>query len=195
MVWNMRYRKGELGKTLKPVTHEEIWQRVEWFLNELVPVAEEVGIQLAAHPDDPPLPYVHEQAKLIHRPEHFQKLIDLIPSQSNGLEFCLGTLAEMQGSDGELLYRTIEEIVSQHKVAYIHLRNVIGTMPNYIETFIDDGRIDIARVFRILNKHNFQGVIIPDHAPSMSTPAPWHSGMAFAMGYIKAMLQQIESNK
>ena len=66
-----------------------------------------------------------------------------------------------------------------------------GKVPFYRETFIDDGDIDMLRVLRILQKNNFDGVLIPDHTPQMSCGAPWHAGMAFAMGYMKAALQII----
>jgi mannonate dehydratase len=77
----------------------------------------------------------------------------------------------------------------QGKLAYVHLRNVRGKAPFYRESFIDDGDVDMLRVLRILNKNNYRGVIIPDHAPQMTCDAPWHAGMAYALGYIRAALQ------
>lgn len=189
MVWNMRYRGGEAGVCLPEITEDTLWSRVGHFLRELAPVAEAAGVALSAHPDDPPLSVVRRQPKLIYKPEYFQRLIDLNPSPANQLELCLGTLAEMEGAGGEAFYRTVEELVRQKRVGYIHMRNVVGTVPHYTETFIDDGRIDVRRVFQILADHGYDGVIIPDHAPSMTAPGPWHAGMAFAMGYLKANLQ------
>ena len=65
-------------------------------------------------------------------------------------------------------------------------------MPFYKETFIDDGAVDVPRVLRILQKNHFNGVIIPDHAPQMSCAAPWHAGMAYALGFLRAGLKIIE---
>src|SRR5438132_547790 len=79
--------------------------------------------------------------------------------------------------------------------AHVHLRNVRDKVPHYKETFIDDGEVDVLRVLAILKRNGFDGVIIPDHAPQMSCAAPWHAGMAFAMGYLKAGLQTLESNR
>jgi mannonate dehydratase len=80
---------------------------------------------------------------------------------------------------------------SRHgRVAYVHLRNVRGKVPVYQETFIDEGDMDVHRVLRILHRNGFNGVIIPDHAPQMSCAAPWHAGMAFAMGYLKAAIDE-----
>ena len=72
---------------------------------------------------------------------------------------------------------------------YIHLRNVVGKVPHYKEVFIDEGQIDISRIIAILRECNFDGVIVPDHSPQVSGPAPWHAGMAFAMGYLTALLK------
>ena len=68
-------------------------------------------------------------------------------------------------------------------------------MPHYKETFIDDGEVDVLRVLRILHQHGYEGVVIPDHAPAMSCPAPWHAGMAFALGYLKAGIAVAKGNK
>lgn len=190
MVWNMRYDESAESGVLPPIREEELWRRLSLFLGELVPVAEECGIKLAAHPDDPPLPLVKGQPKLVHRHAHYQRLLDTFPSESNQLEFCVGTLAEMEDED---LYACVERYSAQKKIAYVHLRNVKGRVPSYKETFIDEGDVDIGRVLRVLAENGFDGVIIPDHAPQMTCDAPWHAGMAFAMGYLKAKMD--EANK
>jgi mannonate dehydratase len=187
MVWNMVYDPEAEG-IQDPVTEEALWDRLETFLREVVPVAEASGILLAAHPDDPPLETVRQQPKLVYQHDHYQKLLDLVPSPANQLEFCIGTLAEMKDGD---IYECVERYAAQQKIAYVHLRNVSGRVPHYHETFIDDGDVDIERVLRILARHGFEGVIIPDHAPQMTCPAPWHAGMAFAMGYLKAKIQAV----
>ncbi len=96
-----------------------------------------------------------------------------------------------QGRDD--VYGAVETYSRQGKLAYVHLRNVRGQVPFYKETFIDEGDVDILRVLRILKRNNFNGVIIPDHAPQMSCAAPWHAGMAYALGYLRAALQTIEN--
>ena len=86
------------------------------------------------------------------------------------------------------VYDAVEQYSSQGKLAYVHFRNVRGKAPFYKETFVDDGDIDMIRVLQILKKNNFTGVLIPDHTPQMSCAAPWHAGMAFALGYMRAAL-------
>lgn len=188
MVWNMVYDPSAEG-TQETITEAELWERLKVFLQELLPVAEACGIALAAHPDDPPLDHVRRQPKLVYRHAHYQKLIDLVPSPANQLEFCVGTLAEMEDED---LYGCVEHYAAQGKIGYVHLRNVTGKVPCYRETFIDDGDVDVERVLRILDRQGFDGVIIPDHAPQMSCAAPWHAGMAYAMGYLQSKLQTLD---
>lgn len=184
MVWNMIYDSDAADGILPEIPHEELWRRLSDFLRELVPVAEEAGVRLAAHPDDPPLRHVRGQPRLVYQPDMYQRLLDVIPSHHNALELCLGTLSEM--ADGDI-YEVCDRHTRQDDVAYIHFRNVKGKVPTYTETFIDDGQIDMARIMKILKKNQFKGMLIPDHTPQMSCAAPWHAGMAYAMGYMKAL--------
>jgi mannonate dehydratase len=189
MVWNMIYNPDASSGTLPTITHDELWRRLEDFLEVALPVAEEAGVLLALHPDDPPFPTLRGTPRLVYQPSLYQKLIDMNPSQANALEFCLGTLAEMSEGD---IYQTVEQYSSQGKIAYVHVRNVHGKVPRYHETFVDDGDVDMLRVLRILKRNGFEGVLIPDHTPQMSCGAPWHAGMAYALGWMKAALTVVE---
>ncbi|MEX2308965.1 MAG: mannonate dehydratase [Pirellulales bacterium] len=188
MAWNMVYDPQPEPGTVPSVTHEILWQRLAEFLEEVIPVAEEAGVKLAAHPDDPPMPTMRGQPRLVYQPQMYQRLLDLRPSPANTLEFCIGTLAEMTEGD---IYEATDRYSKQGKLAYVHLRNVHGKVPHYHETFIDDGDIDMIRVLRILQANGFDGVLIPDHTPQMTCDAPWHAGMAYALGYMRGALQAI----
>lgn len=187
MVWNMVYDREANAGAVPATTHEQLWQRLKVFLDAIIPVAEEAGVTMAAHPDDPPMATVRGQPRLVYQPHMYQKLIDLRPSPRNKLEFCVGTLAEMSEGD---IYQTVDTYSRQGKLGYVHLRNVRGKVPYYKETFIDEGDVDMRRVIRILKTNGFDGVLIPDHAPQMSCAAPWHAGMAYALGYMKAVMQE-----
>jgi mannonate dehydratase len=189
-VWNMVYDPDAPAGFLPPITQEQLWDRLQRFLEDIVPVAESAGVRLAAHPDDPPMPVMRQQPRLVYRTGLYQKLLDAYPSTSNQLEFCLGTLAEMTDDN---LYEAIDSYSRQHKIAYVHFRNVRGKVPFYREAFVDDGDIDMTRVLSILSRNGFDGVLIPDHSPLMTSPAPWHSGMAFTLGYMSAAMQQCSS--
>jgi mannonate dehydratase len=189
MVWNMVVDPHAPVGTVPPITSDELWRRLAEFLREVVPVAEAAGVKLAAHPDDPPLPTMRGQPRLVYQPEHYQRLIDLQPSPANALEFCVGTLAEMTEGD---IYDVVDHYSRQGRIGYVHLRNVTGKVPRYRETFLDDGDVDIMRVLRILRHNGFAGVIIPDHTPQMACAAPWHAGMAYALGYLLAALKAVK---
>jgi mannonate dehydratase len=192
MVWNMVYDRVAAPGIVPSATPEQLWQRLKDFLDAAIPVAEEAGVTLAAHPDDPPMPTVRAQPRLVYQPHLYQKLIDLKPSPRNALEFCVGTLAEM--TEGNI-YEVVDQYSRLGKLGYVHLRNVRDKVPFYKETFIDDGEVDILKVLRILKRNNFTGVLIPDHAPQMSCAAPWHAGMAYALGYMRAGLQIVNGER
>lgn len=190
MVWNMFYTPSSVPGHVPQATQEQLWSRLKTFLDALLPVAEEAGVTLAAHPDDPPLPTIRGQPRLVYKPHLYQKLLDLHPSPRNAFEFCLGTLAEMPDCN---IYETVDIYSKQASLAYVHFRNVRGKAPYYKETFVDDGDIDMLQVLCILKRNGFRGVLVPDHTPQMSCNAPWHAGMAFACGWMKAALQIIGS--
>lgn len=195
VVWNMIYDRDAPPGSLPPVSHDELWRRLQRFLEEVLPVAEQAEVRLAAHPDDPPMPTMRRQPRLVFQPHMYQRLLDLVPSRSNALELCVGTIAEMIEGD---VHESVDQYSQQGKIAYLHLRNVTGKVPHYRETFIDEGEVDMIRILAILKRNHFDGIIIPDHTPQMSCAAPWHAGMAHTLGFIlavKAMLAHTDSDR
>jgi mannonate dehydratase len=185
MVGNMRYRPPVTGAPPQTVGEDELWARLAWFLGELLPVAEEAGVKLAAHPDDPPVERLRDTARLVNAHDKYDRLLALSASPSNALEFCIGSLAEMRDGD---VYRTTRHFARQGAIAYVHFRNVRGKVPAYVETFVDDGDVDMAAIVRVLNEEGFDGVLVPDHVPELYCPAPWHAGHAYTVGYMKALI-------
>jgi len=189
-VWNMVYDCNAAPGFLPSVAHDELWRRLACFLEEVLPVAEQSGVRLALHPDDPPMPTMRRQPRLVHQPYMYEQVLEAFPSNSNALELCVGTLAEMTEGD---VYNAVDEYSRQGKIAYIHLRNIKGKVPRYRETFIDEGDVDMARILSILKRNGFEGVIIPDHTPQMSCSAPWHSGMAHTLGFVAGVLASLKN--
>jgi len=187
-VWNTVYDKDAPAGNIGTVSEEQLWQRLTDFLTAIVPVAEEAGVRLAAHPDDPPLPTLRGTARLVYTPDRYQRLLDIVPSHYNALEFCQGTIAEMASGD---VYEAIDTYSKQGKIAYVHLRNVVGKVPNYTEAFVDDGDVDMIRALRIYHQNGYDGVIIPDHTPRLACDAGWHAGMAYALGWMKAVITML----
>ncbi len=197
MVWNMVYDAEAFDpdrpdNQLAPVSDEEIQGRFAEFLSEMVPVAEEAGVRLALHPDDPPMPVLRGMHRLSYRLERYEHILKLNPSPANALEMCLGTMSEMPGGN---IYETVERVSQAGRIGYIHFRNVRGKVPHYQEVFVDEGDTDMIRLLGILHQNGYDGVLIPDHTPLMECADPWHAGMAFAMGYIKAALTMVEQGR
>lgn len=191
MVWNMVYDPQAPPGNLSPISQAELWRRLQRFLEDVIPIAEQSGVKLAAHPDDPPMPTMRGQPRLVFQAQMYQRLLDAVPSPCNALELCVGTIAEMTEGD---VHEAVDHYSKQGKIAYLHLRNVVGKVPYYRETFIDEGEVDMVRILSILKRNRFDGVIIPDHTPQMSCAAPWHAGMAHTLGFILAVKAMLESS-
>jgi mannonate dehydratase len=191
MVWNHVY-DGELfvssrdtGASIGDLSSDELWRRYGEFLDAVLPVAEEAGVKLALHPDDPPVPTLRGTARLVHRPELYDRVLALSASPSNCMEVCVGTLAEVDDSD---IYQAMDHLSATGKIGYVHFRNVNGTVPQYREDFVDAGDTDMVAVLQILARNGYKGVLVPDHTPELQCDAPWHSGMAYALGWMRGAL-------
>ncbi len=189
-VWNMTYDPDAPGEDEVVTSDEALWERLRVFLEAVVPVAEEAGVRLAAHPDDPPMETLRGHARLVNRPSKYGRLLDLVPSPANALEFCQGTVAEME-PDGLDVYGAVVEYARRNALAYVHFRNVRGRVPEYVEVFVDEGDVDMLRCLRLYHEHGYDGVVIPDHTPQVACAAPWHAGMAYAIGWMRASLNAI----
>jgi mannonate dehydratase len=187
-IWNMLYDPDAPKGTIPPVSHDQLWANLAAFHGAILPVAEQAGVQLAAHPDDPPMPEIRGHARLVYQPRFYDKMFADNPSPANQAELCIGTLAEMTEGD---IYESVDRWSRDNRIGYVHLRNVKGTVPNYYEVFIDEGDVDIPRILTILHKNGFQGTLIPDHTPQLTCAAPWHAGMAYALGYMRAELNRL----
>src|SRR5690606_28685773 len=119
MVWNMQYRPAIPGKAFIAPDEDELWERLEWFLGELLPVAEEAGVRLAAHPDDPPVERLRGTPRLVNSHAKYDRLLALAPSRANALEFCVGSLAEMREGD---IYETTRRFARLGAIAYVPFR-------------------------------------------------------------------------
>ena len=188
MIWNMRYRVGEPNKFVPETNENEVWERLEFFLNQLLPIAEENNVALAAHPNDPPLAVLRRTGRVLKNPSEYDRLIDINKSTSNKIEMCLGSIQEMEENGLEYY---LDKYSKDKRIGYIHFRNVNGKVPNYVEAFVDDGDINMVNVIKILKRNNYDGVIIPDHTPALNCSAPWHAGMAYAVGYIKGLINSL----
>jgi mannonate dehydratase len=155
-----------------------------------VPVAEASRVRLAAHPDDPPVERLRGTARLVNSHAKYDRLLALVSSHANALEYCIGSLAEMHEGD---IYEATRHFARSGAIGYVHFRNVRGKVPNYVETFVDDGDVDMAQIVRILHEEGYQGVLVPDHVPDLDCPGPWHAGNAYTIGYMKALIAHADA--
>ncbi|MBM3240358.1 TIM barrel protein, partial [Candidatus Poribacteria bacterium] len=165
---------------------EEIWERITWFLERVVPVAENVGVKLACHPDDPPVPTIKGEARVLGSLEGMKRLIEIVPGEANGLNFCQGTVAEM----GVDVIETIRYFGSRGKIHHVHFRNIKGSVPRFDESFIDDGDVDMLEALRTYKEVGYTGTIMPDHWPGVVGDSPL-IGHAHALGYLKALMDAL----
>ena len=174
------------------VTAERLWENLRYFLERVVPVAEDAGVKLAMHPDDPPLSPVRGVARIMSRVDDFQRLIDLVPSDVNGITLCQGNFTLMTDD----LPDVIRHFGAQRKIFFVHFRDVRGTPDHFVETFHDDGKTDMAACMRAYRDVGYDGVCRPDHVPTMAgdaTGRPMYSsiGRLFAIGYIKGLREAV----
>ena len=172
------------------VSDDRLWESLARFMERIVPVAEEAGVKLALHPDDPPISPIRGMARILRTPEAMRRAIDLVPSPHNGITMCQGTFATM-GADIPAEIRAFAERGALH---FVHFRDVRGTPERFVETFHDDGQTDMFAAMRTYHEIGFDGPLRPDHVPTMEGEenlAPGYDvlGRLFAIGYIKGLAE------
>ncbi|WP_255681666.1 mannonate dehydratase [Natrinema sp. SYSU A 869] len=177
----------------RDVTEAEMWDRYEEFLAEVIPVAEDAGVKLGVHPSDPPVEELFGIPLLFRNFENFERALSIHSSENHGLKLCLGCWSEM----GEDIPEVIRHFGDEHDIIYVHFRDVVGTVPKFYETFVDDadGNFDEYEVIQALGEVGFSGVMTPDHVPLMEGETDWEFGStlgrSYTVGYLKGMLKSI----
>lgn len=175
---------GEVGA-------ERIWENYAWFIRRVMPVAEQAGVRMGLHPDDPPLPAVRGVARIFGTPEAFDRAYDLAPSPSNAVTFCRANFALM-GAD---LPRWIRHFGK--RIAFVHLRAVRGTAERFEEVFHDEAADELIETLRCCREAGFDGPLRCDHIPTLAgedntQPGYGTLGRLFADGYILGLMDALE---
>lgn len=174
----------------RPITDEEMWSNLTYFLKAVVPVAEEAGVRLALHPDDPPVPSIGGVARIMRSPDAFRRAIEIVPSDNSGILFCQGCFAEM-GAD---IIEEIRYFGSRKKIFTVHFRNIRGTTENFSEAFPDDGQVDMLEAMKAYKDIGYDGPMSPDHSLHFEGDTDWgHRYWAYSIGYMKALQQAMSS--
>jgi mannonate dehydratase len=167
---------------------EQMWDNYRYFMERVLPVAEQAGVTLALHPDDPPVPELGGIARLFGSFEGFKRAVETFDSPNHGLDFCMGCWSEM-GPDP---IAAIRFFGARGKIVYVHFRDVQGCVPKFQECFLGEGNVDVVAAMRALKQVGFSGFIIDDHVPRMVDDTEWHHrGRAHATGYIQALVAAV----
>ena len=176
------------------LTEEMLWQNLEYWIKAVTPVAEEEGIRLGIHPDDPPVDNLGGVPRIMTSFDAFKRLIEIYPSDSNAIEFCQGTFSEMD----EDIYEIIEYFASRNKILFVHFRNVSAPNPNeFNEEFINTGYVDMVKAMKIYKDAGYEGCFMDDHCPDIYNDQEFPGNLGgyrsriFAQGYIQGLLDSI----
>jgi mannonate dehydratase len=178
------------------VGEEEYWERITYFLKRVIPVAEEYKVRMACHPQDPGMPRgkgFRGVETVLGRVDGLKRFIAISPSPYHGLNFCQGTVSEMLAKPGEEIYDVIRYFGSRKKIFNVHFRNIRGGFLHFQETFIDDGDVDMLKAMRVYKEIGFDGMLMPDHVPSIEGDARGAQAFAFTFGYIKALIAAVDA--
>lgn len=175
------------------VSASEFWDRIDWFLSKIVPAANSYQIKIACHPQDPGTPPggLHGIHNVLGTPDGLKKFIAMHESPFHGLNFCLGTVAEMLQDPRNELPAIVEYFAERKKIFNIHFRNIRGNRDEFMEVFPDEGDLDLPAIAALLAKHDYDGMLMPDHAPHHESDPKGLQGFAYEMGYIKGVLQTL----
>jgi mannonate dehydratase len=180
----------------KAFSEAELWDNYQYFMKRVLPVAEDAGVRLQLHPNDPPVTHMGVP-RIFSSTKAFRLAMEISNhSPYSGMLFCTGTFAEMSGPEGkgEDLIEAIHEFGSRGHIYQVHFRNVSSTLPDFHETFPDNGYLNMYKVIKALGEVNFNGMVVPDHVPLCeNSEAGPEAGEAYIFGYIRALIQAVDT--
>jgi mannonate dehydratase len=172
-------------------TEEELWDNFARFIREVAPVAEEAGVRIGIHPDDPPIPRLGGVPRIFSRFDDYKRALEIANSPNVGVCLCLGCWLEGGEAMGASPVEAIHYFGRQGKLFKIHFRNVSAPLPHFVETFVDNGYADMYQLMKALQEVGFSGVAIPDHIPQMAGDR--RLGAAYTIGYMRALQHRAEA--
>lgn len=184
------FRAEDIPHGEQPTTDDQMWDNLAYFLERVVPVAEQEEVLLAMHPDDPPLSPLCGLARIMCSVADFDRLLQLVNSPVNGITLCQGCFAEM-GCDLPHVVRHFK-----NRIHFVHFRDIQGTPTDFHESFPDNGSTDMLEVLRTYREIDYRGFIRVDHVPLLATEsAPYDGygmyGHTFAIGYLKGLMESV----
>jgi mannonate dehydratase len=173
---------------LDGVDDEALWDNLRFFLDRVIPVAEDAGVRLAMHPDDPPLSPVRGVPRIMRDVDAFERLLGLHSSVANGLTLCQGNFTLMTQD----LPAVIRELGATGRIHFVHFRDVRGTPERFLETFHDEGPTDMLACMRAYAAAGVEAVMRTDHNPILEgdradVPGYSNLGRLHAIGYVQGL--------
>ena len=193
--WDLEKAKDLPQRFDKPVSEEQAWERVTYFLDRVVPVADEYKVRLACHPGDPWLPPGYRGVfRPLGGPEGFKKFIEINPSPYHGLLLCMGCMEEACDNPAVEIFDILRYFGERKKIFHLHFRNIKGGRNKFQEVWPDEGVVNMYRAMKVLKEVEYPYMIVPDHSPGHPDDPGAYQGFAFQFGYIKAMIQAVTDN-
>jgi mannonate dehydratase len=176
-----------------PISEEELWTNLEYFLRRILPVAEKAGVKLSMHPDDPPITPIRGVSRIMRTIPNYQRLVEMLPSDYNTITLCQGNFTLMTDD----LPAAIRKFGS--KISFVHFRDVQGVPTRFEETWHDAGKTDMLACMQAYRDIGFDGVLRPDHVPTVEGDSNEHAGYSafgrlYAIGYIRGLQQAVYAN-
>ena len=177
------------------VDEDEAWERITYFLERIIPVCNEYKVRAACHPHDPGVPPEGFQGmvRVLGTPDGLKKFASIQESPYHGFNLCLGTTAEMLQDPATEIHDVIDYLGSRKKIFNIHFRNIIGKRDDFHEVYPDNGDMNMVEVARSLWKVDYPYMLMPDHMPHHRDDPRGMQSYAFAYGYIKGIIQSLET--
>lgn len=185
-----RFDAAALHEGELELTHDELWANYAYFIRAVMPVAEEAGVKMGLHPDDPPRPRLAEVARIFGRAEAWDRAHQLAPSPSNGVTFCQANF-KLMGAD---LGACVRKLAAEKRLFFVHIRDVEGNAERFTEVWHDEGPTDMAAMLKLYHEVGFDGPMRDDHVPTMcgekcDIPGYAMLGHLFAVGYLKGLMR------
>jgi mannonate dehydratase len=193
--WSLKEAKPATPLTKAgPVNADAYWERITWFLERVIPVANEFKIRMACHPHDPGVPPEGYQGinAVLGTVDGIKKFVSIKESPYHGLNFCQGTVSEMLQNPGKEIFDVIRYFGSRKKIFNVHFRNIRGKRDEFVEVFPDEGDVDFVKAIQLYRELEYPYMLMPDHVPSSPDDPGGLQSFAFCYGYIRGLLQYME---
>jgi mannonate dehydratase len=175
------------------VNADAFWERIDYFLKRVVPVANEYKVRIACHPQDPGMPQPKGWQgvdRVLGTIDGLKKFISMYESPYHGLNFCQGTISEDLEDPNAQIGDVIRYFGTRKKIFNVHFRNIRGHRNDFDEVFPDNGSVDFVKAIKVYREVGYDQLLMPDHAPrAPGDPAAQDENFAFAFGYIRGLIQ------